>query len=115
MKCIDCNATGYGLHHSAACKYLNVDIYKRVEQLQAENKRLEEEAKKAKVKRLEKALDYAKSFIDGYGKARIKENLGRDGMDAVLKEIDKIIEPTDICPVCGNEKPIDDLHRNCGK
>ena len=41
MKCIECNATGYELHHSAACKYLNVDIYKRVEQLQAENEQLE--------------------------------------------------------------------------
>ncbi|HUX54506.1 MAG TPA: hypothetical protein VMV56_08845 [Williamwhitmania sp.] len=22
---------------------------------------------------------------------------------------------TDICPICLDEKPIDDLHRNCGK
>ena len=65
--------------------------------------------------RLQKALDYAKNFIDGLGKARIKEKLGRDGMDAVLEEIDKIVNPTDICPICGDEKPIDDLHRNCGK
>ena len=64
--------------------------------------------------RLINALSYAKMFIDGYGKARIGENLGRDGMDAVLKEIDKIIG-TDICSICGDEKPIDDLHHNCGK
>lgn len=44
----------------------------------------------AKIERLEKALKYAKNFIDGYGSARIKENLGRDGMDAVLKKIDNI-------------------------
>lgn len=49
---------------------------------------------------LEKALNYAKNFIDGLGKARNKEKLGRDGMDAVLKEIDNIIEPTNICPIC---------------
>jgi len=24
-------------------------------------------------------------------------------------------EPTDICPICGDEKPVSDLHRNCGK
>ena len=65
--------------------------------------------------RLIKALSYAKSFIDGYGAARIKENLGRDGMDAVLEEIDKIVNLTDICPICGDEKPVSDLHRNCGK
>lgn len=65
--------------------------------------------------RLERALEYAKNFIDGYGAARVKENLGRDGMDAVLKEIDRIVEPTDICPICGDEKPVDDLHKNCGK
>lgn len=41
--------------------------------------------------KLEKALTYAKRFIDGYGEARIKENLGRTGMDAVLKEIDRIV------------------------
>lgn len=68
-----------------------------------------------RIKRLEKALNYAKTFIDGYGEARLKENLGRDGMDAVLEEIDKIVNPTDICPICGDEKPVDDLHRNCGK
>lgn len=68
-----------------------------------------------KNKNLEKALNYAKNFIDDYGAARIKENLGRDGMDTVLKEIDRIINPTDICPICGDEKPIKDLHRNCGK
>lgn len=67
------------------------------------------------INRLQTALDYAKNFIDGYGAARIKENLGRDGMDAVLKEINKIIEGTDICPICLDEKPISDLHRNCGK
>lgn len=22
---------------------------------------------------------------------------------------------TDICPICGDEKPVEDLHRNCGK
>ena len=57
------------------------------------------------------------SFIDRYGAARIKENLGRDGMDAVLKEIDKIVgeQETDVCPICGDEKPINDLHRNCGE
>ena len=65
--------------------------------------------------KLEKALEYAKNFIDGYGNARIKENLGRDGMDAVLREIDGILEPTDICPICGDEKHVSDLHRNCGK
>lgn len=70
---------------------------------------------KNKTERLEMALDYAKNFIDGYGEARIKENLGRDGMNAVLEEIDKIVNPTDICPICGDEKLIDDLHRNCGK
>lgn len=71
----------------------------------------------AKIERLEKALDYAEKFIDGYGAARVKENLGRDGMDAVLKNIGRIIgrQETDICPICGDEKPIDDLHRNCGK
>ncbi len=69
---------------------------------------------RTKNKWLGKALDYAKSFIDGYGEARVKENLGRDGMDAVLKEINKIVEPTDICPICLDEKPVDDLHRNCG-
>ena len=42
MKCIDCGATGYNLHHSASCKYLNVDVYKELKQLQAENKRLKE-------------------------------------------------------------------------
>ncbi len=36
MKCTECGASGYGLHHSASCKYLNVDIYKKCEQLQAE-------------------------------------------------------------------------------
>lgn len=25
------------------------------------------------------------------------------------------VELTDICPICLEEKPIDDLHRNCGK
>lgn len=65
--------------------------------------------------RLQKALDYAKFFIDGYGEARIKENLGRDGMDAVLEEIERIVEPINICPICLDEKPADDLHRNCGK
>lgn len=65
--------------------------------------------------KLERALDYAKNFIDGLGSARLKENLGRNGMDAVLKEINKIAgTETDICPICGDEKPIDDLHRNCG-
>ena len=64
--------------------------------------------------KLIKALNYAIAFIDGYGAARIKENLGRDGMDAVLKEIDKIVG-TDTCGICGDEKPINDLHRNCGK
>lgn len=44
--------------------------------------------------RLEKALNYAKSFIDSYGAARLKENLGRDGMNAVLNEIDKIVKPS---------------------
>jgi hypothetical protein len=24
-------------------------------------------------------------------------------------------EPTDICLICGDEKPVSDLHRNCGK
>lgn len=24
-------------------------------------------------------------------------------------------EETDICPICLDEKPVDDLHRNCGK
>jgi len=75
----------------------------QIRKLQAENKKLKT------------ALDYATSFIDGFGKARIKENLGRNGMDAVLEEIDKIVNPTDICPICGDEKPVDDLHRNCGK
>ena len=65
--------------------------------------------------RLERALDYAKSFIDGYSAARIKEGLGREGMDAVLNEIDNILESTNICPICGDEKPVSDLHRNCGK
>ena len=69
----------------------------------------------AKNKRLKEALDYATNFIDGYGAARIKEGLGRNGMDAVLEEIEKIVNPTNICPICGDEKPIDDLHRNCGK
>lgn len=68
----------------------------------------------AEVERLQEALDYAKHFIDCYGAARVKENLGRAGIDAVLKEIDKIIG-TDICPICCEEKPVDDLHRNCGK
>lgn len=65
--------------------------------------------------RLEKALDYAKSFIDGFGEARIKENLGRASIDAVLEEIEKIVNPTDICFICGDEKSVDDLHKNCGK
>ena len=68
-----------------------------------------------KINRLKKALEYAKNFIDGLGNARLKENLGRDGMDAVLKEIENISNPTDICPICCEEKSIDDLHRNCGK
>ena len=37
MKCIDCGATGYGLHHSAACEYLNIDVYARVEKLQKQS------------------------------------------------------------------------------
>ena len=44
-----------------------------------------------RINKLQKALNYAKNFIDGCGKARVKENLGRAGMDAVLKEIDKIV------------------------
>ena len=24
-------------------------------------------------------------------------------------------EATDICPICLEEKPVDDLHKNCGK
>lgn len=67
---------------------------------------------------LRKALDYAETFIDGYGEARLKENLGRDGMDAVLREIDKItkdIEPN-LC-ICCEEIAEENahLHRNCGK
>lgn len=34
MECIECGATGYGLHHSASCKYLNVDVYKKLKQLE---------------------------------------------------------------------------------
>ena len=41
MKCTECGASGYGLHHSAACKYLNVDVYKKI-------KEQEEELKNAK-------------------------------------------------------------------
>ena len=69
--------------------------------------------------KLVKALEYAKSFIDGHGEARLKENLGREGMDAVLKEIDKIANKdkalTNICPICLDEKPINNLHRICGE
>lgn len=36
------------------------------------------------------ALEYAENFIDSYGEACLKENLGRDGMDAVLKQIKAI-------------------------
>jgi len=53
--------------------------------------------------RLEKALNYAKTFINGYGNARLKENLGRDGMNAVLKEIDKMANTVNrypVCPIC---------------
>ena len=64
--------------------------------------------------KLIKALNYAKVFIDRLGKARNKEHLGRDGMDAVLEEINKIIG-TDVCGICEDEKLIDDLHHNCGK
>ncbi len=92
--------------------------------LLAENKKLQKQSdlltlgllqEKDKVQKLINALDCAKNFIDGYGAARIKEGLGRDGMDAVLNVIDEIAELTDICPICGEEKPISDLHRNCGK
>jgi hypothetical protein len=68
--------------------------------------------------KLEKALNYAKSFINGYGEARLKENLGRDGMDAVLKEIDKIIneDGANYCICCEEiTKENAHLHRNCGK
>ncbi len=33
------------------------------------------------------SLKIADAFIDGLGEARLKENLGRDGMDAILKQI----------------------------
>lgn len=33
------------------------------------------------------AIKIATNFIDGYGKARLKEGLGRDAMDIVLKHI----------------------------
>ena len=73
---------------------------------------------KDKVRSLEKALEYAKNFIDGYGEARLKENLGRDGMDAVLKEIEKIVNPDEpkMC-ICCEEITEENahLHRNCGK
>ena len=36
MKCTVCGAENYGLHHSASCKYCNVDIYERADKLQAE-------------------------------------------------------------------------------
>ena len=32
-----------------------------------------------------------------------------------LQEASLMTEPTDICLICGDEKPIEDLHRNCGK
>ncbi len=92
----------------------NKVILATVKPYQEQIQRIEE-----KIRRLEKALDYAKKFIDGYVEARLKENLGRDGLDVFLGEIDKIVNkianPTDICSICGEEKPIEDLHRNCGK
>ena len=33
------------------------------------------------------SLKIADAFIDGLGEARLKENLGRDAMDAILKQI----------------------------
>lgn len=90
----------------------------------AENERLQKQSdlltlgllqEKDKVQKLINALDCAKNFIDGYGAARIKEGLGRDGMDAVFNKIGEIAGLTDICLICGEEKLVDDLHRNCGK
>jgi len=36
MQCTECGASGCELHHSASCKYCNVDIYSKCEQLQTE-------------------------------------------------------------------------------
>ncbi len=38
-----------------------------------------------------KALDIAIFFIDGLGEARLKENLGRDAMDAILKQMPAVL------------------------
>lgn len=35
-----------------------------------------------------------------------------ESFKAVIAEV---VEKTDICPICGDEKPVGDLHRNCGK
>ena len=58
MKCIECGATGCGLHHSAACKYCNVDIYAKVNQLKADIDRMakEIEQQRAENKRLDKLV-----------------------------------------------------------
>ena len=40
MECTNCGATGYGLHHSASCKHLNVDIYSMVDKLQKQRDEL---------------------------------------------------------------------------
>jgi len=53
MDCIECGASGYGLHHSASCKYLNVDIYKQCAQLQAQTS-----LKDAEIAKLKELLRY---------------------------------------------------------
>lgn len=66
MNCTDCGASGYGLHHSAQCKYLNVDIYKEIEQLQARIKSL-----LAENEELNNDLDLHDTIVATY-KAEIK-------------------------------------------
>ena len=52
MKCTKCGATGYGLHHSASCDYLNIDVYKKCDQF------------KSDLAAKDKALKYALRFLD---------------------------------------------------
>lgn len=35
--------------------------------------------------------------------------------EAMMADNPECFKKTDICPICGDEKPVDDQHRNCGK
>lgn len=80
MQCTECGAEGYGLHHSAACKYLNIDIYTKCDQLQAENEGLER-----KIRNMYQAID---EIQDDYSRMRAK-----DAVEAKQKEDARTVEP----------------------